>query len=169
MTYNGWYAIKPNQTKLYIYIFGIYIYINKENFALNNPKRVDMVLEPNQTQSTRNCTLIFHVNLSIIQILHYWINVSLQESCENNKGLYEVAVSWSGFPTMRQKTKKDLWYCKIPLERSGLIIIMCPTPESLSDEYIGWGAQLLFSLLQHVYLLLIKSSFLWFSRKLILI
>ena len=26
MTYNGWYAIKPNQTKLYIYI---YIYIIK--------------------------------------------------------------------------------------------------------------------------------------------
>ena len=39
MTYNGWYVIKPNQIKPYIYI---YIYIYKEDLVLNNLYLVDM-------------------------------------------------------------------------------------------------------------------------------
>ena len=32
MSYNDWYAIKPNETKSYIYL----IYVYKEDLALNN-------------------------------------------------------------------------------------------------------------------------------------
>ena len=42
MTYNGWYAIKTNETKSYIFLIYIYIYIYiyKDDLALNKQQRL---------------------------------------------------------------------------------------------------------------------------------
>ena len=38
------------------------------------------------------------LSFKLVQILHDWINASLLESYECNKGLYEVAASLSAIP-----------------------------------------------------------------------
>ena len=79
----------------------------------------------------------------LIQIFHHWINASLLESYEYNKGLYKVAVSWSGISTMWRKTDKVWWYCKIPLVHSGLVV-MKPCLTS-GKGFVGRSAVVLFT------------------------
>ena len=75
----------------------------------------------------------------LMQLLHLWINVSLQESWESSKRLEKEAAVWFVIPTSL--------YCKILL---GVLWISgkdafepkpCLIPESSSDEgFVGCGA-----------------------------
>ena len=63
ITYNGWYAIKPNQTKLnHLYL----IYLSKEDLALNNQQRFQT-----QTNSIINLSNPFNIPIDWILILLY--------------------------------------------------------------------------------------------------
>ena len=75
----------------------------------------------NFTENSRSCSVS---DCRLIQILYHWINASLLESCEYNKGLHKVAASWSGILTMWQKTDIVWCNCQNLIVHCGLVVII---------------------------------------------
>ena len=79
------------------------------------------------------------------------VDRALNKEIKLNQRLYEVTPSWSGIPTVYQKTDK-VWsyYITILLVHSGLVIIVgkiCKTRESSADEdFLVWTAAVLFAI-----------------------